>query len=77
MALDEATLEQLIDTVRRFVADHMPAELVRQCDASHSFPREVFDELSVRENLLMGAYTRSDSRETSNDFDRAIRKTTR
>ena len=32
--------------------------------------REVFDELSVRENLLMGAYTRSDSRETSSDFDR-------
>jgi branched-chain amino acid transport system ATP-binding protein len=34
--------------------------------------REVFDELTIRENLLMGAYTRSDSRGISKDFERVF-----
>jgi branched-chain amino acid transport system ATP-binding protein len=33
--------------------------------------REVFPELSVRENLMMGAYTRKD-RQTSDDMDRVV-----
>ena len=32
--------------------------------------REVFEELSVRENLLMGAYTRKDRHNIAGDFDR-------
>ena len=32
--------------------------------------REVFEELSVRENLLMGAYTRRDREEIEKDFER-------
>jgi branched-chain amino acid transport system ATP-binding protein len=32
--------------------------------------REVFDELSVRENLLMGAYTRGDNSGIGQDFER-------
>ncbi|MBT8218667.1 MAG: ATP-binding cassette domain-containing protein, partial [Bacteroidia bacterium] len=32
--------------------------------------REVFDELTVKENLLVGAYLRSDSRGISADMDR-------
>ena len=32
--------------------------------------REVFEELSVRENLLMGAYTRKDRANIAKDFDR-------
>ncbi len=32
--------------------------------------REVFEELSVKENLMMGAYTRSDKRGIAEDFDR-------
>jgi branched-chain amino acid transport system ATP-binding protein len=31
--------------------------------------REVFDELSVKENLLMGAYTRADKKEIQQDFE--------
>ena len=33
--------------------------------------REVFEELSVKENLLMGAYTRKDRHNIAKDFDRA------
>ncbi|MFO8048292.1 MAG: ABC transporter ATP-binding protein [Desulfosudaceae bacterium] len=32
--------------------------------------REVFEELTVRENLLMGAYTRRDKQEIKSDFER-------
>ena len=32
--------------------------------------REVFEELSVKENLLMGAYTRKDRHNVASDFDR-------
>jgi branched-chain amino acid transport system ATP-binding protein len=32
--------------------------------------REVFEELTVKENLMMGAYTRSDKRGIAQDFDR-------
>jgi branched-chain amino acid transport system ATP-binding protein len=35
--------------------------------------REVFEELSVRENLLMGAYTRSDKNGVEEDFERVFR----
>lgn len=34
--------------------------------------REVFDELTVRENLLMGAYTRSDKRGIENDINQVF-----
>ncbi|MFZ5571206.1 MAG: ABC transporter ATP-binding protein [Thermodesulfobacteriota bacterium] len=34
--------------------------------------REVFDELSVRENLLMGAYTRRDRRRVREDIDQVF-----
>jgi len=34
--------------------------------------REVFEELTVRENLLMGAYTRTDSKDIGKDFDRVF-----
>jgi len=34
--------------------------------------REVFEELSVRENLLMGAYIRTDKQNIDNDFDRVF-----
>jgi len=34
--------------------------------------REVFEELSVRENLLMGAYTRNDKKRIDSDFDRVF-----
>ena len=34
--------------------------------------REVFEELTVRENLLMGAYTRSDGGDIGRDFDRVF-----
>jgi branched-chain amino acid transport system ATP-binding protein len=34
--------------------------------------REVFEELSVRENLLMGAYTRGDKKGINGDFDRVL-----
>ena len=34
--------------------------------------REVFEELSVRENLSMGAYTRSDKKSIDDDFDRVV-----
>ena len=34
--------------------------------------REVFEELSVRENLLMGAYTRNDKKSIDSDFDRVF-----
>ena len=34
--------------------------------------REVFEELSVRENLLMGAYTRNDKKSIDTDFDRVF-----
>ncbi|MDH3827430.1 MAG: ABC transporter ATP-binding protein, partial [Desulfobacterales bacterium] len=32
--------------------------------------REIFEELSVKENLLMGAYTRRDRHNVAKDFDR-------
>jgi branched-chain amino acid transport system ATP-binding protein len=35
--------------------------------------REVFEELSIRENLLMGAYTRKDKKEIDADLDRVFR----
>ncbi|MFZ5563065.1 MAG: ABC transporter ATP-binding protein [Thermodesulfobacteriota bacterium] len=35
--------------------------------------REVFEELTVRENLLMGAYTRKNRKEIAGDFDRVYR----
>ena len=35
--------------------------------------REVFEELTVRENLLMGAYTRKNRKEVAGDFDRVYR----
>ncbi len=34
--------------------------------------REVFEELTIRENLMMGAYTRSDKRHIDDDFDRVF-----
>jgi len=34
--------------------------------------REVFEELTIRENLLMGAYTRSDKKGIDDDFDRVF-----
>ena len=34
--------------------------------------REVFDELTIRENLLMGAYTRKDKHDIDDDFDRVF-----
>ena len=34
--------------------------------------RELFEELSIKENLQMGAYTRSDKRGIDNDFDRVF-----
>ena len=34
--------------------------------------REVFDELSIKENLLMGAYTRSNRKEIEQDFERVF-----
>jgi len=34
--------------------------------------REVFEELSVRENLMMGAYTRRDSKGVAEDMDRVL-----
>lgn len=34
--------------------------------------REVFDELTVKENLLMGAYTRVDKNEIEHDFERVF-----
>jgi branched-chain amino acid transport system ATP-binding protein len=34
--------------------------------------REVFEELTIKENLLMGAYTRSDKNEIEQDFDRVF-----
>jgi len=34
--------------------------------------REVFEELTIRENLLMGAYIRNDKKEIDRDFDRVF-----
>ncbi len=34
--------------------------------------REVFEELTIRENLLMGAYTRNDKKKIDDDFDRVF-----
>ncbi len=34
--------------------------------------REVFEELSVKENLLMGAYTRNDKNDINEDFERVF-----
>ncbi len=34
--------------------------------------REVFEELTIRENLLMGAYVRRDKKEIEQDFDRVF-----
>ena len=34
--------------------------------------REVFEELTIRENLLMGAYTRNDKKSIDGDFDRVF-----
>ncbi len=34
--------------------------------------REVFDELTIKENLLMGAYTREDKSEIEQDFERVF-----
>jgi len=34
--------------------------------------REVFEELTIRENLLMGAYTRNDKKGIDDDFDRVF-----
>ena len=34
--------------------------------------REVFEELTIRENLLMGAYTRNDKKSIDDDFDRVF-----
>jgi len=34
--------------------------------------REVFEELTIRENLLMGAYIRNDKHEIEQDFDRVF-----
>ncbi len=34
--------------------------------------REVFDELTIKENLLMGAYTRADKQEIEQDFERVF-----
>ena len=34
--------------------------------------REVFEELTIRENLLMGAYIRSDKKSIDDDFDRVF-----
>jgi branched-chain amino acid transport system ATP-binding protein len=34
--------------------------------------REVFEELTIRENLLMGAYIRKDKKEIDRDFDRVF-----
>ena len=34
--------------------------------------REVFEELTIRENLLMGAYIRNDKKEIEKDFDRVF-----
>jgi alkylation response protein AidB-like acyl-CoA dehydrogenase len=36
----------LRDTLRRFVAEELPAERVRRYDREHRFPREVFDKLA-------------------------------
>jgi alkylation response protein AidB-like acyl-CoA dehydrogenase len=40
-------LSILRDTVRRFVAEQMPREKVRQWDREHRFPRELFDRLAA------------------------------
>ncbi len=45
-------------------------EIVRQGISFVPEGREVFEELTVRENLLMGAYTRSDRDGVEKDFDR-------
>jgi branched-chain amino acid transport system ATP-binding protein len=34
--------------------------------------REVFEELTIRENLFMGAYTRNDKKSINEDFDRVF-----
>ena len=34
--------------------------------------REVFEELTIRENLFMGAYTRNDKKSIDEDFDRVF-----
>src|SRR5210317_749605 len=34
--------------------------------------REVFEELTIRENLLMAAYTRNDKKNIDDDFDRVF-----
>lgn len=34
--------------------------------------REVFEELTIRENLMMGAYTRTDKKHIDDDFDRVF-----
>ena len=39
-------LVQLRNTLRRFVADHMPVELVRQWDRDHTFPPSLFQRLA-------------------------------
>lgn len=45
-------------------------EIVRRGISFVPEGREVFEELSVRENLLMGAYTRRDREEIEKDFER-------
>ncbi len=39
-------IAMLRDTLKRFVAEELPADRVRQFDREHRFPREVFDKLA-------------------------------
>jgi branched-chain amino acid transport system ATP-binding protein len=52
----------------------MPAEKIVQLGISHvPEGRKIFAPLSVRENLMMGAYTRNDQAEISQTLDRVYR----
>lgn len=45
---------------------------VRRGIASVPEARRIFPDMTVRENLMMGAYTRSDAREVARDYERTL-----
>jgi branched-chain amino acid transport system ATP-binding protein len=63
---DKGTIEYMGKRIDRMDTD----KIVRMGIAYVPEGREVFEELSVRENLMMGAYTRKDRENIEGDFER-------
>ena len=72
--LDDQPDKGTIEFMGKRIDGKDPEVIVRMGISYVPEGREVFNELSVRENLLMGAYTRRDRKNIKKDFARKMAK---